>query len=317
MMKSIQIIHFGPPSVLEVRDTPVPAYGTNQVLIRVKSAGVNPVDAKTRRGLGFVAEKIKKILPWIPGYDISGVVEAVGEQVRTFKPGDEVYGMPGFPERGGAYAQYAVANMNEITRKPANIDYDHSAAVPLAALTAWQALHTAGRLQSGQRVMILAAAGGVGHFAVQFAKHAGATVIGTASERNKSFLLDSLGCDKFIDYNDFSNMEKFSDIDLIIDAVGGEYGSQSLMVLKNDGLMVTLPTITADRILETADLAGLNATGMVVKADMKNLNSITALIESGRVKVHVEHVHPLRDAHIAHENIETGHVRGKLVLEMF
>ncbi|MBN2411779.1 NADP-dependent oxidoreductase [candidate division KSB1 bacterium] len=315
-MKSIQIFQFGAPDVLKIRETSVPEYGINQVLIRVKSAGVNPVDAKTRRGLGFIAEKIKNNLPWVPGYDISGVVEAVGEQVKTFNPGDEVYGMIGFPERGDAYAQFAVAEMNEITRKPANINFDHSAAVPLAALTAWQALYTAGRLQSGQRVMILAAAGGVGHFAVQFAKHAGATVIGTASERNKDFLLDFLGCDEFIDYNDFSNMGKFSDIDLIIDAVGGEYGMQSLMVLKNEGIMVTLPTITADKILETAELAGLNATGMVVKADMSNLNSITALIESGEVKVHIDHIYPLQDAHIAHEKIETGHVSGKLALAM-
>ncbi len=315
-MKSVQILQFGAPDILKIRETPVPEYGANQVLVRVKAAGVNPVDAKTRRGLGFVAEKIKNSLPWIPGYDISGVVEAVGEKVKTFKPGDEVYGMSGFPERGGAYAQFAVADLNEIARKPANIDFDFSAAVPLAALTAWQALHTAGRLQTGQRVMILAAAGGVGHFAVQFAKHAGATVIGTASELNKAFLLDSLGCDEFIDYNDFSILEELSGIDLIIDAVGGEYGTQSLMVLNKDGLMVTLPTITAERILETADLAGLKATGMVVKADKKNLDSITALIESGKVKVHVDHIFPLRETHIAHEKIETGHVRGKLALKM-
>ncbi len=315
-MKAIQLMQFGQPSVLEVRETNIPEYNSNQVLIRVKTAGVNPVDAKTRRGLGFVAEKIKNNLPWIPGYDLSGLVEAVGEQVKTFKPGDEVYGMTGFPERGGAYAQFAVTNVNEITRKPANIDFNPAAGVPLAALTAWQALHIAGQVQKGQRVLVLAAAGGVGHFAVQFAKSAGAFVFGTASAGNETFLLDSLGCDEFIDYHNFSKVEELPGIDLIIDAVGGEYGTRSLMTLKKEGKMVTLPTNTAGKILEAADLAGLNATGMVVKADMENLNSITTLIETGRVKVSVHHVYPLREAHDAHEKIETGHVRGKLVLEM-
>ena len=315
-MKTVQLSRFGPPSVLKVRETDIPAYKADQVLIRVMAAGVNPVDAKIRSGLGFVAEKIKNNLPWTPGYDLAGVVEAIGEQVKNFKPGDEVYGMAGFPERVGAYAQFAVANVNEITRKPDNIDFNFAAGVPLAALTAWQALHTTDQVQKGQRVLVLAAAGGVGQFAVRFAKTAGATVIGTASGRNKSFLLDTLGCDQFINYNDFSQVEQLKDVDLIIDAVGGEYGALSLLTLKNDGLMVTLPTVTAGRILEEADLAGLNATGMVVKADMKNLGQITELIETGAVHISVDYVYPLREAYLAHEKIETGHVRGKLVLGM-
>ncbi|HPG40056.1 MAG TPA: NADP-dependent oxidoreductase [bacterium] len=313
-MQAVQILRFGGPEVLEYGEAAIPVMDSNQVLVRIRACGVNPIDTKIRRGLGFVAEKIKDRLPWIPGYDLSGVVERVGGQVTEFKAGDEVFGMIGFPERGGAYAECAIVNTNEIVLKPVNLDHARAAAVPLAALTAWQAVHKTANVQKDMRVMVLAAAGGVGHFAVQFAKLAGAYVTGTASARNGEFIIGTLGCYEFINYASFPCSGVIPVMDVIIDAVGGEAAIQALPLLKKDGVMVTLPTVTASQVIAAAQAMDLTTKGMVVKPDIIDLQTIAGLLADHLVQVHVEQRYPLSDAIKAHEHIEKGHVRGKIVL---
>jgi len=313
-MQAVQIFRFGGIEALEYGEVTMPKPGAGEVLVRVKACGVNPIDTKIRRGLGFVAEKIKDSLPWVPGYDLSGVVEQVGGQVTEFKPGDEVFGRIGFPKRGGAYTEYAVVNPAELVRKPANLGHFQAAAVPLAVLTAWQAVHKTANVQKDMRVMVLAAAGGVGHFAVQFAKLAGAYVTGTASARNSEFIIGSLGCYEFIDYSSFPCSGVIPVMDVIIDAVGGDAAIQALPLLKKDGVMVTLPTVTAAQVIAAASAMGLTARGMVVKPDTGDLHAIANLLTDGLVKVHVEQAYPLAAAARAHEHIEKGHVRGKIVL---
>ncbi len=313
-MKAVQIFRFGGPEALEYGEAAMPEPGIGQVLVRVKACGVNPIDTKIRRGGSFVAEKIKDRLPWIPGYDLCGIVKQVGREVMEYKPGDSVFGMVGFANRGGAYADYAVADVDELVYKPINLDYYQAGAAPLAALTAWQAVHKIANVQKNQRVMVLAAAGGVGHFAVQFARLAGAHVTGTASARNREFFLNTLGGNEFLDYNRLPRGGEIAAMDVIIDAIGGEAGKQALPLLKKEGVMVTLPTVTAAQVMAAATAQCLTARGMVVKPVAGDLQAIASLLADGLVKVHVEQDYPLAAAAQAHEQLETGHVRGKLLL---
>ena len=312
-MQAVQIVKFGPPDVLKLMDIPVPVPAPNQVLVRVHAAGLNPVDWKTRSGLGFAAEQIRDRLPWTPGYDISGTVEQCGTNVSGLAPGDPVFGMIGFGARGGGYAEYALADATELATKPLSLPHPDAAGVPLAALTAWQALIITGKLVAGETVLIHAAAGGVGHFAVQLARHYGARVITTASPGNHEWLY-KLGAEQCIDYTrqDFTRL--VDNIDLVIDGVGGGTGMRSLDVLSPTGRLVCLPTISAKQIQAKADELGLNATGILVHMDREQLTTIAGLLDQGKINVHIEKTYSLTDAPRAHQHLETGHVAGKLVL---
>ncbi len=313
-MRHVVYDRFGERDVLQVVESPVPQPDTGQVLVRVHGAGLNPIDWKTRKGLGFAARQIENSLPWTPGYDVAGEVVAVGEDVTTLAPGDRVMGMVGFPAAGGGYAEYALAAADELAIVPEELDLVTAGGVPLAALTAWQGLFEMGKLESGQKILIHAGAGGVGHFAVQFALERGAHVIATASARNRDFLAE-LGVHEVIDYHTIDFADECYGLDMVLDLIGGDVGKRSLHTLAEGGVLVTIPTVTADEIISVAEEMGLRAHGMTVRPDVFHLEEIAELIEDGDVRVHVDGRFTLDQVQEAHEALEGGHVRGKLVLD--
>ncbi len=313
-MRHVIYDRFGERDVLQVvrSDLPTPAEG--QALVRVHGAGLNPIDWKTRKGLGFAARQIENSLPWTPGYDLAGEVVAVGGEVTTLTPGDRVMGMVGFPAMGGGYSEYALAEADELAIVPEELDLVTAGGLPLAALTAWQALFEVAKLEAGQKILIHAGAGGVGHFAVQFARERGAHVIATASAGNRDFLAE-LGVHEVIDYRTTDIVEECYGLDVVLDLIGGDTGKRSLHTLGEQGVLVTIPTVTADEIISEAEAMGLRAHGMTVRPDVFHLDEIAELIEDGDVRVHIEKAFSLEDVAQAHEMLEGGHVRGKLVLD--
>lgn len=254
--------------------------------------------------------------PFVLGWDVSGVVEAVGFGVTTLKTGDEVYGMPWFPRAAGGYAEYVTAPARQFTRKPATVSHEQAAAVPLAALTAWQALVDTADVRAGQRVLVHAAAGGVGHFAVQFAKHLGAHVIATASSARYAWL-GELGAEEVIDYTAVPFEDVVSDVDVVIDLVGDSHdrtSQRSLEVLRPDGLLVAVPAGASPELAAAAQDRGVRVTPFLVEPDGPALARIAGLIDAGEVMVEVEEVFPLEQATQAHARGENGRTRGKLVL---
>ncbi|WP_404367680.1 NADP-dependent oxidoreductase [Marinobacter sp.] len=313
-MQRVVYDRFGDPDVLRLETAERPEPESGEVLIRVAGAGVNPIDWKTRKGLGFAARQIEAHLPWTPGYDVAGEVVAVAEDVTTLTPGDRVMGMVGFPRHGGGYAEYALGRADELTLVPEELDLVTAGGLPLAALTAWQALFEVAQVGEGDKVLIHAGAGGVGHFAVQFALVCGAHVIATASAANRDFLA-ALGVHEVIDYHTTDVVDECYGLDAVIDLVGGETGRRSLHTLAEGGVMVTLPTVTADDIITAGEKLGLRAHGMTVRPDAFHLEEIAELIEDGDVQVHVDRTFPLAEAAEAHRLMEQGHVRGKVVLD--
>ena len=308
-MRAVRLHAYGGPQVLTLEEAPLPRPGPGQVLIRVLGAGINPLDWKVRAG--HLQEMLKYPLPLIPGWDLSGKVEEVGQDVTGFKLGDAVYGMLDLSE-GGGYAQYVALKASSLAPKPSNIDHLQAASAPLASLTAWQSLFEAADLEAGQTVLIHAAAGGVGHLAVQLAKWKGARVIGTASARNKGFLED-LGADEVIDYRTARFEEAVQEVDLVLDTIGGETQERSWQVLKQGGTLVgTLGIASPDAAQER----GLRGEGVLVHPDGSQLARITELIEAGDLMPFVSTVLPLKEAAKAHELSQGGHVRGKIVLEV-
>jgi NADPH:quinone reductase-like Zn-dependent oxidoreductase len=308
-MRAMSLRSWGGPDVLTEVEVDRPAPGPTEILVRVHAAGVNPTDWKSRThgGLGLWGE------PVILGYDVSGVVEAVGLGVTLYQPGDEVFGMPRFPHQAGAYAQYVTGPARHFTRKPATIDHIQAAALPLAALTAWQSLIETAGLRPGQRVLIHAAAGGVGHLAVQIAKAQDAYVIGTAREA-KHPLLRNLGADEVIDYTRRDFAEAVRDIDVVIDTVGGDYGSRSLRVLRKGGTLVSLSSPADAPPVEEAEELGIRSGFTLVEPDHAGMKAIAALVEGGRLRAEIDTVLPLEQAAKAHVRGETGRTAGKIVL---
>ncbi|WP_309044998.1 NADP-dependent oxidoreductase [Marinobacter sediminicola] len=313
-MKKVVYHQFGERDVLDVVSSEIPSPHQGEVLIRVHGAGVNPIDWKTRKGFGFVAQQIESSLPWTPGYDVAGEVVAIGDGVTTLAPGDRVMGLVGFPLNGGGYSEYALATADELAVVPEELDLVTAGALPLAALTAWQALFEVAELAPGQKILVHAGAGGVGHLAVQFALAHGAHVIATASAGNRDFLAE-LGVHEVIDYNTTDFADECFGLDVVLDLVGGETGKRSLRTLGESGVLVTIPTVTADEVISAAEAQGLKAYGMTVRPDVFHLDEIAELIEDGDVKVHIEKAFKLDQAAQAHELLEGGHVRGKLVLD--
>jgi len=247
------------------------------------------------------------------GWDLSGVVEAVGLGVSMFRPGDEVYGMPRLPQEAGTYAEYVVSPARHLALKPKNLSHVEAAAVPLAALTAWQSLVDTANLQPGQRVLVHAAAGGVGHLAVQIAKARGGHVIGTARAAKHEFVR-GLGADEMVDYTQDDFAETVRDIDVVIDTIGGDYGPRSLRTLRPGGIVVSLASPAEAALANTAEPLGLRAAFTIVEPDHGALKEITALIENGRLRAVIDTVLPLEQAAKAHEIGELGRTAGKIVL---
>ncbi|GHF45737.1 NADPH:quinone reductase [Streptomyces mashuensis] len=304
----------GGPDVLRVVETDRPEPGPTEILVRVHAAGVNPVDWKTRaRGFGVDGAEA----PFIPGYDVSGVVEAVGAGVTLFRPGDAVYGMPRFPHFAGAYADYVTAPSRHFAHRPAGLDHVQAAALPLAALTAWQALVDTADVQPGERVLVHAAAGGVGHLAVQIAKARGAHVIGTAREAKHAFLRE-LGADETIDYTqqDFAEVLRDTGADVVLETIGGPQTARSLSVLRPGGRLVSIvpPDDAFPAAAEAARAEGKQAGFVMVEPDRAALLEIAKLVEDGRLRVRVDTTLPLEKAAEAHALGETDRTTGKIVL---
>jgi NADPH:quinone reductase-like Zn-dependent oxidoreductase len=309
MMKAVRMRDYGEPDVLKFEDARRMEPGAGEILVRVRAAGVNPLDWKVRegrlRGLRTYS------LPLIPGWDFSGVVEALGPGAARFQPGDEVYGCPD-PSRDGAYAEFLVMKESEAAFKPRFLDDMHAAAVPLAGLTAWQALFDVGGLAAGQTVMIHGAAGGVGGFALQLAKWKGARVIGTASERNQGYLR-LLGADETIDYQ----FSRFDDMvlnaDMVLDTIGSETERRSWRVLKKGGILVST---VGEPSQDEAKAHGVRAAAVHVRPNAVQLTDIAELIDLGKLHVVLEAILPLSQARRAQEISKAGHTRGKVVLRI-
>ncbi|WP_030272837.1 NADP-dependent oxidoreductase [Streptomyces sp. NRRL B-24484] len=307
-MRAVTQLSFGTPDVLVPTEAARPVPGPGEVLVRVRAASVNPVDAHVRAGtLPMLGEP-----PFVLGWDVSGVVEEVAPDVTRFEVGDEVFGMPCFPRPAGAYAEYVAAPAGHLVRKPAALDHVRAAALPLAGLTAWQALVGTAGLREGMRVLVHGAGGGVGHLAVQIAKARGAEVLATASAA-KHDLLRSLGADRVIDYRTGDFAAGLDGIDVVLDGVGG-YGPRSLPVLAEDGVLITLIERNSPELAAAAAAAGRRLAGPVVEPDAAGLTALAALVEQGLLRPYVQHVLPLEEAAKAHGLIGSRATPGKIVL---
>ncbi|WP_331767101.1 NADP-dependent oxidoreductase [Embleya sp. NBC_00896] len=304
-MRAISQDVLGGPGVLKEVELERPVPGPSEVLVKVHAAGVNPTDW-IHRATGLILGEP----PFVLGWDVSGVVEAVGLGVTIHRPGDEVFGMLKYPYGNGSHAEYVVSAARHLVRKPANLDHVQAAALPLAAITAWQALVDTADLQEGRRVLIHAAAGGVGHLAVQIAKARGAYVIGTARAPKHDFVR-GLGADEVIDYTTTDFAEAVRDVDVVLDGVGGEYGPRSLPTLRKGGVLVSIVNHVRDLDVERY---GVRAEEMLVEADHASMRQVAAAAEAGRLRAAIDSVFPLADAARAHERGETGRVTGKIVL---
>ncbi|WP_328492428.1 NADP-dependent oxidoreductase [Streptomyces sp. NBC_00414] len=309
-MRAISQDVLGGTEVLKEVELEIPKPGPSEVLVRVHAAGLNPTDWKHRANGGFLKEP-----PFVLGWDVSGVVEAVGLGVAIHKPGDEVFGMLPYPYGVGAHAEYVVAPARALARKPAEVDHTQAGALPLAALTAWQALVDTADLRPGQRVLIHAAAGGVGHLAVQIAKERGAYVIGTASSGKHEFLR-GLGADELVDYRETDFAEAVRDVDVVLDTIGGDYRSRSLRTLRPGGLLVSILVSGTTELAEEAEGLGVRAAEMLVEADQAGMTAIAGLVAAGKLRATVAEAFPLADAAKAHALGDTGRTVGKLVLQV-
>ncbi len=326
-MKAVRIHDYGTPEVLCYEDAPIPepephcgrSASAPSPRSRPSTGGVNPADRQIRAGLRF---RLEKPFAFIPGCEVSGIVEKLGGEVTALAVGDEVYGMLGLS--GGGYAEYVVAAADNLGRKPASLDHLYAAALPVAALTAWDALFEVGGLVAGQKVLIHAAAGGVGHIAVQLAKWRGAQVIGTASAGNEAFLRE-LGIDVFIDYRTTAFESIAREVDVVIDAIPREADeatdvlaretiARSWAVLRDGGIQVSICAHPAPG----PDAARRGLRGVHAGAQPGNdvLNRIAGLVDEGKLRPDVGTILPLREARRAHELVQTGHTRGKIVLRV-
>jgi NADPH:quinone reductase-like Zn-dependent oxidoreductase len=297
-MEAVVIHATGGPEVLQVEEIDRPEPGDGEVLIEVRATSINPLEAKQRGGVAEIP------LPAILGYDVSGVVET--SCASELAGGDQVFGRAS----SGSYAQYAVASVENLARKPDGVRDEQAATIPVAGVTAWQGLFDHGGLESGQTALVAGAAGGVGHFAVQFAKHAGARVIGTGSSRNRDFVL-SLGADDYIDYTKQDVAEAASDVDVALDTVGGETTESLVPVVREGGILVTIAAMPPE---EAAAERGIRTEVFSSSTDREQLARMAELVASGEVRPELTEVLPLSEVRRAHELSESGHTRGKIVL---
>ncbi len=308
-MKAVRIHSYGGPEVSRYEDAPRPEPATGETLVRIQAAAVNPVDWMIRNGYG--KEWWRHQMPLTLGCEYAGVVEAVGTGVSHVKPGDEVFGFINLVNNG-AYAEFAVAREAEVALKPKSLDFIKAAALPVAALTSWQALFDIGKLVAGQKALIHAAAGGVGSIAVQLAKAKGAVVLGTASARNLDFLRQ-LGVDQAIDYTAVRFEDVARDVDVVFDTIGGDTQQRSFTALKPGGALVSAVSPPAQ---EQAAAHGVNAAMVQVQPNAAQLAEIAALADAGKIVPNIETVLPLAEFQRAHELSQSGRTRGKIVLQV-
>jgi len=309
-MKAVRIHQYGGSEVLVYENAPLPTILPDEVLIKVHASGVNPVDWKIREGLRLTTFPTE--LPLTLGWDVSGVIESIGTEVTDFKKGDKVYSRPNIA-RNGTYAEYVAVKASEVAFKPKTIEHVRAASVPLAALTAWQALFDHGKLEAGQKVLIIGASGGVGSFAVQLAKWKKAKVIGVCSSKNVDFL-KSLKADQVIDYTTVHYEDVVKNVDLVFDAVGGEAKVHGWKVLKAGGMFVS---ITGKPESNDPHAEGKHGAGFIVTPNKEQLTQIAKLIDEGTLRPVVSTVLPLSDARKAQDMLQhSQNVRGKIVLKV-
>lgn len=300
---------FGGPDVLEVAEVESPRALPTEVLVQVHAIGLNPIEPVIRAGhFPLLGEP-----PFVLGWDVSGVVVEAEPQTWRFRPGDEVFGMPLFPRAAGGYAQFVAAPARQLARKPRTVDHAQAAALPLAGLSAWQALVDLAGVKAGDRVLIHGGGGGVGHLAVQLAKWLGAHVVTTASAAKREFVTE-LGADEMIDYRRGDFTAAMDEVDVVLDTVGGEYGERSLSVLRPDGLLVTAVDRTDAALAAKAGAAGRRFAGIAVDPDHAALQRLADLIDEGHLRVHVAARFAFEKAGQAHRRLEDGHTTGKIVL---
>ncbi len=310
-MKAVRLHDYGAVENLIYEDAPIPQPQPGEVLIKVHAVGINPIDCKIRAG------KLKHLLnyqfPVILGMDVSGIVAELGEGVTDLQIGEEIYGVVE-PSRSGAYAEYAIARYDRIAPKPKTLDFIASASLPVAALTAWQSMFDVAQLSSQQSILIHAASGAVGIAAVQLAKWKGAKVIGTASTRNIQFV-SNLGADQVIDYTQSKFEDMLSDIDVVLDSLGGEIRSRSWKVLKKGGFLVSL-ILSPPPESEIADQFGVKTHGLHMRPQSIQLKEIAELVDDGILKTAIAEVLPLSEILSAHQLSESSKIRGKIMLQI-
>lgn len=310
-MRAITLHDFGSADALKMETVAKPVPGDGEVLVRIRAAGINPIDFKTRDGVGVNRRWDGEFpFPVILGWDISG--EVVESRSPDVQPGDDIYAMARFPLIGGAYAEFATVPADQIAPKPASLSHAEAAAVPLAALTSWQAMFDTAELRAGQRVLVHAAAGGVGHLAVQIAKAKGAWVAGTASARNADFVR-GLGVDQFIDYTKVDFTEAIDPVDMVFHTIDAEHRPKSWRVVKPGGWLVS---ITGPVTPEEAESHNGKGVMILVKPNAGQLHEIGRLIDDGAVKITLDAVYPLEKTGDAHRHVEGGHTRGKVVIDI-
>ncbi|MES1931571.1 alcohol dehydrogenase zinc-binding domain-containing protein [Salinisphaera shabanensis T35B1] len=314
-MKVVAFEEFGAAGNLKLVDRPMPACGPDEVVIKTAAVSVNPVDVKTRQGEAL-ASQLEHALPLVLGWDIAGEVVAVGRNVQNLSEGDDVFGMILFPKPPNGYAQYVAAPADELALIPAGVSYEAAAASTLAALTAWQAFTHFGQIKAGDRVLIHAASGGVGHFAVQMAKHLGAYVIATSSAKNKAFV-ESLGADEHIDYKAVRFEDEIGDIDFCLETQGGAQFQRSVSVMRDGGTIINLPSGLVDSDREAAERKGLFVNYfMHVFPSGENMREIAAMLGDGTLVPHISERYTLEETAEAHEHIESGRTVGKVVITL-
>jgi NADPH:quinone reductase-like Zn-dependent oxidoreductase len=305
-MKALQFFRYGGPDVLEFDDVPVPEPGVGEVLVRVAGSGINPVDGKIREGKMKAAYRID--FPHVVGREFSGTIEKVGNGVSGYNVGDDVYGI----EAHGTCAEYIVSKPETFSLAPATMELPDSGAVPLAAMTAWQGLFDHGGLKDGQKVLIQAGSGGVGTFAIQLAKWAGAYVYTTVG-KDRFHMARELGADRPIDYEGEKFDEIAKDVDVVFDLLGGEIGKRSLACLKPGGILVST---VHDAPEEDAKAQGKRAANMTMQPSPEQLQKLSALIQDLEVRPVIDAVVPFREAVEAHKQVESGHTVGKIVIDV-
>lgn len=311
-MKAFILNNPGEVSQLQLSDLPVPVIQQDEVLVQVKAISINPVDVKSRQGKGMYG-LLKDISPLILGWDIAGVVTE--SRSEKFKTGDEVFGMVNFPGHGKAYAEYVAAPAAHLALKPGNLSFEDAAAATLVALTAWQALVDNAAINQGQHVLIHAAAGGVGHIAVQLAKHLGAKVTGTSSAKNKELVL-ALGADEHIDYHNYDWNNHPDEFDFVLDTIGGDNIDKSILVTKSGGTIISIPSGLNADVTEKANLKGIKGYFILVKSNGEEMQKIAGLLEKGVLKPLVSATFDFERMPDAHLQVESGRTIGKVVVTL-
>ena len=308
-MKAVRIHNYGGSEVLKIEDIPIPDYADDDLLIKIYATSVNPVDWKVREG--YLQGMNLHTLPLTLGWDVSGVVEKIGSSVKRFKVGDEVYTRPSI-DRDGSYAEYIAVKESIVDHKPKSITHVEAASIPLAGLTAWTALVKTAEIGPGKRVLIHAAAGGVGSLAVQIAREKGCYIIGTASEKNLGFVLN-LGAHEVIDYHNQDFSEIVKDVDVVFDTIGGETMEKSWKILKKEGMLVS---IAGQPDPEKAKEYNVRSSSVFVQPDASILETLRQLIDTGNLKPIIGNVFTLDEIKKAQDLCQSGRARGKIVIKV-